>query len=66
MHVESERVPMTDNQRDELRDHLSTLRAARLELEAAATVEPAESPCEDEANEWGEDTPEPETGWLDF
>ncbi len=57
---------MTDDQRSELREHLTFLQAARLELEAAAAAEPAESPCEDEANEWGEDTPAPESGWLDF
>jgi hypothetical protein len=42
------------------------MRTQRLALEQDNLSEPAESPCEDEANEWGEDTPEPETGWLDF
>ena len=58
---------MTESQRDELRDLLTSLRAQRLELEASTFgPEPAESPCEDEANEWGADTPEPERNWLDF
>jgi hypothetical protein len=59
-------MPMTTSQRNELRDMLASITAQRLALEAEAPIEPAESPCEDEANEWGEDTPEPETGWLDF
>ncbi len=57
-------MPMTDIERDELRGMLASIVAQRQALEA--DTEPAESPCEDEANEWGEDTPEPETGWLDF
>ena len=57
---------MTDHQRDELRTILASLRTQRLALEQDTLSEPAESPCEDEANEWGEDAPEPETDWLDF
>ena len=58
---------MTDAQRDELRDLLTSLRTQRLELEASTfTPEPADSPDHDEAIEWGEDAPEPDTGWLDF
>ena len=57
---------MTTSQRNELRDMLASITAQRLALEADTPSEPAESPCEDEATEWGEDTPEPETGWLDF
>ena len=57
-------MPMTDIERNELRVMLASIVAQRQALEAA--IEPAESPCEDEANEWGEDTPEPEAGWLDF
>jgi hypothetical protein len=55
---------MTDTERDELRGLLASITAQRLALEAA--TEPAESPCEDEATEWGEDTPTPESDWLDF
>ena len=57
-------MPMTDIERNELRVMLASIIAQRQALEA--TAEPAESPCEDEATEWGEDTPEPEAGWLDF
>ncbi len=57
---------MTDHQRDELRTILASLRTQRLALEQDSLSEPAESPCEDEANEWGEDTPTPESDWLDF
>ena len=57
-------MTMNDIERDELRGMLASITAQRLALEV--DTEPAESPCEDEANEWGEDTPEPETGWLDF
>ena len=57
---------MTEHQRAELQDFLTFLRAEREALEAAAIAEPADSPCEDEAIEWSEDTPEPATGWLDF
>ena len=59
-------MPMTDIERDELRGLLASITAQRLALEAETPTEPAESPCEDEANEWGEDTPTPETGRLDF
>ena len=55
---------MTDIERNELRVMLASIIAQRQALEA--TAEPAESPCEDEANEWGEDTPTPESDWLDF
>ena len=57
---------MTTSQRNELRTILASLRTQRLALEQDNLSEPAESPCEDEANEWGEDAPEPETDWLDF
>ena len=57
---------MTDHQRDELRTILASLRTQRLALEEGSLSEPAESPCEDEAHEWGEDTPTPESDWLDF
>jgi hypothetical protein len=57
---------MTNHQRDELRTILASLRTQRLALEEGSLSEPAESPCEDEAHEWGEDTPTPESDWLDF
>ena len=57
---------MTDIERDELRGMLVSITARRLALEAETPTEPAESPCEDEATEWGEDTPTPESDWLDF
>jgi len=57
-------MPMTDIERDELRGLLASITAQRLALEA--DTEPAASPCEDEATEWGEDTPTPESDWLDF
>ena len=57
---------MTTSQRNELRDLLASIVAQRQALEADTTTEPAESPCEDEATEWGEDTPTPESDWLDF
>ena len=57
---------MTNNERDELRGMLASITAQRLALEAETPIEPAESPCEDEATEWGEDTPTPESDWLDF
>ena len=57
---------MTNNERDELRGMLASIAAQRLALEAETPTEPAESPCEDEATEWGEDTPTPESDWLDF
>jgi hypothetical protein len=57
---------MTEHQRAELQDFLTFLRAEREALETLTFSEPADSPCEDEAIEWGEDTPEPATGWLDF
>ena len=57
---------MTEHQRAELQDFLTFLRAEREALEALTFSEPADSPCEDEAIEWGEYTPEPDTGWLDF
>ena len=59
-------MPMTDIERDELRGLLASITAQRLALEAETPTEPAESPCEDEATEWGEDTPTPESDWLDF
>ena len=55
---------MTNSERDELRGMLASIIAQRQALEA--DTEPAESPCEDEATEWGEDTPTPESDWLDF
>ena len=57
---------MTNNERDELRGMLASITAQRLALEAETPIEPADSPCEDEATEWGEDTPTPESDWLDF
>ena len=57
---------MTTSQRNELRDMLASIVAQRRALEADTPSEPAESPCEDEANEWGDDAPEPESGWPDF
>ena len=57
---------MTTSQRNELRDLLASIVAQRQALEADTPTEPAESPCEDEAPEWGEDTPTPESDWLDF
>ena len=64
--IESEGMPMTTSQRNELRDLLASIVAQRQALEADTPSEPAESPCEDEATEWGEDTPTPESDWLDF
>ncbi len=49
---------MTDIERSELRVMLASIIAQRQALEADTPTEPAESPCEDEATEWGEDTPD--------